>query len=1397
LGSITPVVSGMHLVQLAQSITPFPLADAPLRLNPYDFNQIDLTVVALPSLLASSGLQVSFDSTTPSVCSASVWTVYLISTGTCTVIANQAGDGTYAPAPQISQSFTVTPAFFSQTITFGALPNRQIGSAPFSVSATATSGATVRFTTLTPSTCSVTGTLVSLLAGGNCSIAADQAGGGAWLAAPQVVQSFTITLLTQTITFPALGNLTLGANPFVPTVSASSGLPVTLTSLTPTTCAVSGISVTLMAPGLCTLQADQAGSATFTAAAPVTQGFTVLGVAQGTLSYAAPLTTARYYHTATLLTNGKVLVAGGEDLAGEIATAEIYDPATNLWSPAGTLVTPRHRHTVTLLPNGKVLIVGGSALGQLLASSELYDPSTNTWTSTQGSLSVPRDGHTATLLSNGTVLVTNGEGSQGNVVSTELYDPSTGTWSPRAPMGMPHGNFATATLLANGKVLVVGGNDGTSTLASAELYDPSNNTWSSAGSMALPRSLHFATLLTSGKVLVATGGVNSNLLSSAELFDPATMSWSSAGAMANARMRSTVALLPNGKVWVAGGQDGSGGDVMSTELYDPASNGWSQAAPLSTPRTQATATLLPSGRVLVVGGNNWNFTELDSTEIFSMVSDAWDATPAPLLTGRFNQQNLLLLDGRVLSSGGRDGTTGAFQTTELRDPVSGLWTPGPAMTAARQNHAATLLQTGEVFVSGGLDANNAALASTERWNPSGSGWVAATPMASSARFSHRQTLLGDGSVLVTGGQTSGSSASLATAERYNPTTGTWASAGTMTVPRVGHRATLLRDGRVLVSGGTSGTAYYANVDVYDPGADSWTALPPMSVPRGGHRVVLLPDGRVMVIGGQTTGGVYLDSVEIYDPANNAWSLTGSLSTARIQAAANVLPTGEVIVAGGTTTGGVVVASAERYDAVAGTWLPAGSLATARRVPGSVLLHDGRILYAGGAVNTGSATTNSVEVYRRDLGFDDAWRPVISTAPTTVGQGGKLYVTGSRFKGLSEASGGGNASRNSPTNHPIALLQRMDGGEQLWLGADALSSFGSTAFTSGPVTGMAAGPALLTVFANGIPSVAKAVVVGGSTTSSSVVLASSVNPSRVLSNTVLSVTVAGASPTGYVQFKDGGANLGGPVPVMDGTAQRIWSWPVVGTHAITAEYSGDANFAASTSGVLTQVVIPYLSTTTVSAQFYIPPSGGDVYAGGPWTARASVTGASPTGSVHFFAGAWDLGVATLQNGQAVLPDIIALRLTGVYSLSAIYSGDANNTASTSTNPVSVTVVRAFTVVELTGSSATAAAGESLTFLATVIGPDPGGLVQFKLDGVNFGSPVIMVGRVAQLTTSALPIGAHNLTAMYSGDQNNLGSTSTQLVVTIAAPTGDVPILPEWAAVLLGLLLLATVRRSGWR
>src|SRR5581483_5578764 len=173
-----------------------------------------------------------------------------------------------------------------------------------------------------------------------------------------------------------------------------------------------------------------------------------------TFSAAGSLGTGRGQHTATLLPNGKILVAGGYPNAGPLASTEVYDPASGLFSAGANLLTSRELHTATLLPNGLVLIAGGFN-GSYLASAELYDPSNGTVSAT-GSLQAARDQHTATLLPGGKVLIAGGRDSGGAVASAELYDPATGQFSTTGSLSTPR-YLHTATLLPNGKVLVAGG----------------------------------------------------------------------------------------------------------------------------------------------------------------------------------------------------------------------------------------------------------------------------------------------------------------------------------------------------------------------------------------------------------------------------------------------------------------------------------------------------------------------------------------------------------------------------------------------------------------------------------------------------------------------------------------------------------------------------------------------------------------------------------------------------------------------------------------------------------------------------------------------------------------------------------------------------------------------------
>jgi N-acetylneuraminic acid mutarotase len=699
--------------------------------------------------------------------------------------------------------------------------------------------------------------------------------------------------------------------------------------------------------------------------------------------------TPRSLHTATLLNDGRVLVVGGDagvpdydvshiPKAGSqsnlVATAELFDPVTSTWAFVGSLPSARFEHSATLLNDGRVLVAGGSdASGSFLASVEIYDPVARTWNA-GASMANPRALHSATLLADGRVLVTGGVDASGVLNAPEVYDPTADSWTSAGTMSSPR-VFHSAALLPNGQVLIAGGQAGVQAqagaLGSAERYDPSTNSWSAAATMQQAASSTGAVLLASGKVLLA-GTLG-------QIYDPVADSWQAAtsppgpGNQLPGPGGSAALLLADGRVLAGGGFGYLAG--MAT-LYDPVVQSWSPTHFAFAP--YASMTELPDGRVLFIGGIGHGGVTADSSQyqplagatVLDPQTGAATVLGSQAYAGAFAAASVLA-DGRVLVSGGSNyyrvpQTATAVASAGIFDPTTNTWTTAASMSTVRLQHVQTTLANGSVLVTGGSDGNLRLFASAEVYSPGADAWSTAGAM-SSARYQHSATRLNDGRVLVAGGsnlpdQPSGCSCTtyLASADIYNPTSNTWAATGTLVTARYHHTATLLNNGKVLVTGGfggatstlMSGGGALASAELYDPSSGTWSGAASMSTARMNHTATLLASGKVLVAGG-SNGSATIASAEVYDPASDTWTPVAAMSTPRQFQGAQILASGSVLVVGGlndSTSAVFGVSSAELYDPSANAWSAAGSMVTPRQYFVLAALGDGRVLLDGGGPN---------------------------------------------------------------------------------------------------------------------------------------------------------------------------------------------------------------------------------------------------------------------------------------------------------------------------------------------------------------------------------------------------------------------------------------------------------------
>lgn len=322
--------------------------------------------------------------------------------------------------------------------------------------------------------------------------------------------------------------------------------------------------------------------------------------------------------------------------------------ASGTFQNTGSMNVARIDHTATLLANGEVLVAGGNNnTTGYLSSAEVYNPATGKWTLT-GSMTVPREGHDAVLLSNGQVLVAGGINATTNgcntLASAELYNPSTGTWTATGNMTTGRYSFVL-TALPNGKVLAAGGtNCGGGGLTSAELYNPTTGTWTATGSMTIGNETNWAVLLQNGEAFV----LNDNI------YLPTTGNWTTASSD-SIFAHAPVVLLPNGSVYAAG-------TIQGDSIYNPSTNQWTNFSPppctMIHQGCEGGGALLVTGKVLLAGGitqvpgKPYPLSETNGLASLLDPSTLTWTTTGTMKTSRVGETVTVLLNGEVLFAGG-------------------------------------------------------------------------------------------------------------------------------------------------------------------------------------------------------------------------------------------------------------------------------------------------------------------------------------------------------------------------------------------------------------------------------------------------------------------------------------------------------------------------------------------------------------------------------------------------------------------------------------------------------------------------------------------------------------------------------------------------------------------------
>ncbi len=1055
-------------------------------------------------------------------------------------------------------------------------------------------------------------------------------------------------------------------------------------------------------------------------------------VSSGTWKAAASMSEARTGAASVLLPDGRVLVTGGMGESSLLASTELYN-GDGTFSPAAAMHFARSQHSAVVLQDGRVLVAGGTTLGEGPTNSgELYDPATDTWTPVNA-MAEARTGHSATLLPNGQVLIAGGTNGSGTRATLELFDPEAQSFHYAGALYSPRVEHA-AVALADGRVLIVGGSDGSAELSAVEIYDTTSGTVSPAAALSRPRVGHSATLLLDGSVLVAGGSYHGKGRTTAEVYDPVANTWTATGSLVTARNDHVALLLPhNNNVLILGGT-AAGIPVATAELYAPWDGVFTPTGSPATPRGGASGVALAQdGLLLLAGGSG-----LASAELYGFAT-------------------IQVHEGQPVTISGSGWVPGETVDLALQE--------GPAAKAAPVSAVAD-----------------------------GSG---------SIQVDYSRRTSGSLSVTATGAVSEVQVQSTSTPDRPTTTTITSDSSPSVLGQSVTFTASVdAEDGAglptgtvefLLVTGESTESLGTVELGKCEPGRSmrgrACASLSTSSLGLGEHTVEAKYSGDSRFL---ASSDLLVQAVTEPPPIATA-TIVGSkpnpsLGGEWVNFSASVLTTSEDPRPTGTVT---FFDDATELATVA---LQPGSWATFNTPNLTVGAHSITVHYNGDA-NFAPSTSG---VYVHTVNGGNTATTVVSTPNPSLG--GEWVNFSASVLVTSLSASGGTVSASAELR-PTGTVTFFDGTTEL---AIVALQPGSWATFNTP--DLAAGSHSVTVRYNGdasfAPSTSTALIhtVNGGSTATTVV--SSPNPSLggewvnfsasvlITSQSSSAGTVRAAEelrPTGTVTFFDGTTALA--TAALQPGSWATFNTPdlAAGMHSITVHYNGDANFAPSTSAVLTHSVNGGTTATTVVSSPN-PSLGGEWvnFSASVLITSQSASGTSlkaadelrPTGTVTFLDGTTELATVPLQPGAWATfntPDLAK----GSHSITVKYNGDVNFASSTS-EPLNHVVGLGTTSTTVVSTPNPSPAGEFVNFSASVLITSqsssagtvkaaaelrPTGTVTFFDGATELATVALQPGSWATFNTPNLSVGAHSITVKYNGDTNFAASTSAVLTHTV--------------------------------